>query len=457
MKYFRLSPDCFLVEGRKDAVIYDVPRSRVFVLDGRAFELLRSCEDNQPLDDRLEGTELRFLEQLRDERLGSFESEPCFVDKLLLRAPVEWRGFCMQPPDFHKVDWAFTSGCDLDCGFCGRPGETVSWQSCLTCVRQVPPGAPAWWPADLDGFVDGLAGLGAPVLNLRGGNPLHAWERLQAVLRSAARHPGITVVVTTPGTGQPIERVVELARRERVRLNLVFLGPDRESVAAACGDGAVFDHQTALIDALEEAGAVYFVNVLLSAATRGRRGEITRLFQERWGASPAFGEVLLRGECGEGFRFSHVGEKQKTLSPWRSMEEFYFRVKTNTCLQGTLQIAADGRVRPCAGIDRAFGDVGRDGLREALADDRLYELWELDKGQVKPCDGCALRFACADCTTAELPPENGAGDGAGCGDLKHAYCDFDPDREGEGARAYTWSWSPPEFVRTLSLETEQVG
>lgn len=81
MHYFRLNNDCFLIQGR-GAALYDVSRSRVFLLDQEASDVLRACEEQQPLKmEWTAGPVRQFLDLLMAEGLGCNYDPPCISTK----------------------------------------------------------------------------------------------------------------------------------------------------------------------------------------------------------------------------------------------------------------------------------------------------------------------------------------------------------------------------------------
>lgn len=448
MKYFRLATNCYLIEGDKDAAVYDVSHARIFLLDETSYRILRRCEDGAALDesDPTNEDEIELLNRLCDERLGFFEHAPAFVDKFLPHAPVEWRGFCLQPPRYRRADWSITNRCELACSFCPRDGA-VSWQACQTCVRRDLAEEDRRLFERPQRIVQQIADLGVAVLHIRGGNPLLDWERLQAIIETAGSYPHLSVIITTPGTGQSVDRILTLYKIPNLRLNVVMLGISAASVGDVCGKGQTFNRQVQLVDALSNGGLPFFVTFLLSRSTRHDRDEMIRFAQTRWQATPSFAEIYRQEEMPEQFRFTHLRANAKPLVPWRSVEEFYFRIRSNTCLYGAFEISADGGIKPCAGLDQTCGQVVGGKLRSALRDEQLYSLWNLGKSDIEPCDRCALRYACADCTAAELA-------GTAKPTLKQAYCPFEP---GGDARASESRWDHDGFVQVVKLEGKKVS
>lgn len=442
MTHFRLSSDCFLVQGEKGGVIYDVHGGRLIMLDSLAYRLLKRCEDNVPLQGQLSRREYAFLELLQEADIGDFHDEPGYVDKLLLQQPVAWKGLGILPPDYIRVDWSITGRCDLECAFCAQGDEILAWEACQSCLRKQGNGRPSWLPQDLESFVAQIAALGTRILHLRGGNPLLEWKVLQRIVH-AAQDNGLALVLTTPGIGADTERILELYGRAQLHLNIVLFGADEQQSRAVCGRAGILEQQLHLISKLLEARCPFSTTFLLTKDQRRRRQELTEFALRRWQGEPAFTEICWREDMVPGFRLSHVGKTTRRLYPWASPDEFFFRISHNGCTYGNFEIASDGRLYNCAGLNTVHADVARDGLRLALAQDSLYQAWELSKSKVTPCSGCALRIGCLDCSVFEL---SGQQDEI----VREAYCPY--CASGEAPSDVDGPWGDPSFVQVLRLD-----
>jgi hypothetical protein len=209
-----------------------------------------------------------------------------------------------------------------------------------------------------------------------------------------------------------------------------------------CGRSGIFAEQLALVDSMAEHHLSFSVTFLLTPAAQLQRDAMQAFVQQRWGIEPAFSEICAREDISKGFRLSHVREGAKPLSPWRSADMFFSRVRKNICAAGNFEIGPDGLLRSCAGLSDIHGDVGRSGLRGALSGAGLYQVWEIDKAGVEPCRRCPLRYACIDCSTFELEGEQDK-------NVREAYCPHDPSTE--ALPTYGQNWGRSAFVRTLRL------
>ena len=248
-------------------------------------------------------------------------------------------------------------------------------------------------------------------------------------------------MVSTPGTGRPVADVVALYRYRRLRLNVVLTGNTDDGFCGA----PLRIGQRELLDELSRRELGLSIAVVLPRDQRSEREAVADFVRRHWNTNPTFAE-LCPNEGGTGGGCRGPQDDSKRLTAWRSAEDFFFRVQGNTCLHGGFELSADGHVWPCGGIDRECGAVVGGDLRQALINGSLYDMWTLTKDGIDPCRSCALRYACSDCTAAELA-------GAGSRDARIPYCSFDP---AGATRACDGNWSAdPGFVSILRIVKDE--
>ena len=434
--YFRLASDCLLVEGARDAALYDATRGRLFLLDTAAQGILQKCEANRPLDcDWIGGDGLAFLQFLRDEGLGFFDDSPAFVERFAPHSPLKFRGVAQKPPDYATVDWAITELCDVGCSFCPYEPDSTSWQACTTCLRKAGTVERPRSFSYTASIVGQIVALGVRRLHIRGGNPLLSWDRLSAVIQEASRYPQLTLVVTTPGSGRSTDDIVAMCSRYHVRLNVVLMATDAETAKQTCGEEIVA-LQFSLLHELARNSLAFSVTLLLSAATCPHRERMARFVQESWQRKPKVSEICVPQEGGA-LPFSHLGQRGKHLYSWRTLHNFHARVVSSACLHGRFQIQSDASIHPCAGLAENCGQIIDGDLRAALKQSALYDWWHFNKNEISPCKCCALRYACLNCTAAEakcIEQESNV----------RRFCSFDPDGD---LRAHQVPWVHSGFLK----------
>jgi radical SAM protein with 4Fe4S-binding SPASM domain len=432
-RYFRLAADCFLVEGSRDAVLYDLARGRILTLDAETHARLRRCERNLPCDD----VDEECLGALEAAGLGWFEDEAAYVDRFRAHAPVRFIGPLREDDRFFRVNWQITARCDLACAFCPRSAEMLTWQACMTCVRAPSgPEAPDLF-ADVGRIVEEAAGLRASVLHLRGGDPLLEWERVEAIVAAARRHPPLRVLVTTPATADDAERAAALYEAGDVVLNVVMFGSDLcasdESARAAAA------RQQALVQRLAQEHRTFAVTVMLRGGSPEDR-EAVRDSARRLGAQSVMVAEIGGDSRGGAPRLGSDSPGGKFLMPWRTAQDLLLRVSRNSCLTGQAEIRCDGTIHPCAGIDDCRGRAAG-SLTAALAAAELHDnWWARTKDDDEPCRRCALRYACVDCAAPAAASERGIG----------AFCPFNPDSDRRIADA---AWKPDGLVLPIAAVT----
>lgn len=445
--YFRLVPDCFLVPGNRWAAVYDLRHGRLFLADGRAADLLAHCERGEAVDDfPPDSPEGKLLRWLVAEGLGDFLPTRHFVERLQLYSPIRFQGIAADAPNFSRLSFQITDKCGLTCEVCGAEGNKALWQPCATCLMRVPVGdRGSYEEDDLDRLIDDLRRMEFKTLHLRGGNPLYEdGLLLRLIERVHARYPNLNLLVTTPGQG----RLADLASWACLRFNVVLLGASADDYERVGGAGAAWEEVVANVDTLKAAGFAesgrLTVTIQLTLATRHRSREIASFVRHRWAIDPGVAEAYPYPVPGDEHpRFSHVGPRTKPITPFRDVGEFFFRAYNNTCLHGAVDLGLDGLFRPCHWAGEAFGCWPSDTLRTAMAKPQPYYYWELTKEGIEACRRCALRYACADCTVAEL-------DGEALRGIREMYCPLDPGGDMNDGVVPSVS-APDGYVQVLTL------
>jgi hypothetical protein len=303
-----------------------------------------------------------------------------------------------------------------------------------------------WTPDNPEDFVKQIDNLNAKTIHIRGGNPLLKWDYLLRIVKAVRQTP-LKLVVTTHGIGRSINELVDLCIGGQVKFNIIMFGIDEATSNAVCGKD-ILSHQMLLVNAFIKTKIPFFITFFLTQNTQSQRNKILEFAQEHWNGIPSFAEICFRESIDKDFRFSHIQENIKPLTPWRSIEEFFFRVDHNSCTYGNFEVCSDGKLRTCSGIHKVHGDIAENGINKALSNNDLYDLWDLSKGDVDPCKHCALRYACTDCSVLELAGEKDS-------IIKHSYCPFDPDDH--TLKACEKDWSPKEFCISLNFEKPSFG
>ena len=431
--YFRVRADCMFRDCGTDAALYDVTGRRVFLFDDVATSILRQCEANSAID-RSTMTEAawQMLTQLATEGVGTFESAPVYVDGFELENPgaqtISLNPYGRELP-LKTVDYSITGQCDLTCAVCPLKDGRLSRRACTTCVRRSDTGERPELLRDPARLADELADMGVLLLHVRGGNPLLDPARLHALL-SAARRRELPVVVTTPGTGQSIATILEVAEYPHVTLNIVLFGTDRMSTVQFSG-ADIFDCQIRLLDELQRKAARFTVSFIVNNDIYPRRHALQSMIWRRWKKRAAWAEIADRCEGGR-----QLSPRELRVSKWVSPVEFNYRKHYNPCLAFRCSIDVDGAVYPCPGMNRSCGRIEGKEVQTGLLSDALGTWWEITGGDLTPCTYCVMQPACVECFSPAQ--EN----------LEHELCPFNPRGE---VPAWRTRWVPADFVSVVRV------
>ncbi|GIW56043.1 MAG: hypothetical protein KatS3mg082_2447 [Nitrospiraceae bacterium] len=432
-RYFRLSADCFLVEGAHDAALYDVFGKRLFLLDEESHRLLRQCEENVQLDwEYLPKRTVELLQWMQTEGLGFAEEAPAFIDRFMTHCPVTLRGIVQKPPDFRQLDLSISSECGNGCPFCPATGEDEQWQTCITCLRGTETGRRARPLDDATRLVEEAAELGFTRIHLRGGDPLREWDWVQTALRAVERQENLLMLVTTPGTSRSLDETVQLGAHPRVYLNVVLINPG----AAEGAQRVPLD----LLHALKRERIGFSVTALLSEASGATAKSVEGWAAETLGRKPRFAAIRRGGAASPGAYFPEQNPSGRMLSRWRDADDFFSRIKRCTCLHGRVQLNSDGSLQPCQGIGLKYGTWQQGGLAEGLRNEAVYDWWERDKNSSSACRQCAVRYACMECAAVVF------------GDSTKRFCSFDPNGE---KRAAEYPWQHDGFVYRIKTTRKE--
>jgi len=369
------------VEGVAGGAVYDLGAARMLLLDEWTYSVVRQCEDNTPIESiHPYAACVRFTTMLYETGFGLFEPVAAFVDKVFAHAKLP--AYMKEPRPLRRVDLTITDRCDLSCSACPRVTGQRTSQACLTCLRRAsatPGGAvDIVDPATLVEYLheDGTS------LHIRGGNPFLEWDRLWSIGEAARRRPAVMVRVTTPGTGAAIADVVALGRSANICFNLVMFTVDSRRGTAGCG-GDLVEQQIALADQLRQRGVRFSVVFLLTGVTNPERATMRRFSQDRWGRRPKFAMFDSTASLG--------------LVVPTSPLEFSSGEGHFGCLDGICELASDGGIYPCAGVDSVCGHLSATDPMMSISNAHLGVFWELSKEDIHPCRRCALRAACVAC------------------------------------------------------------
>lgn len=374
--YFRLQPDCHLVEGTRGGALYDVGRQRLLILDESMYALTVQCVESISIQD-LPPQAASVATNLCEHGYGEFTSVAVFSDKLWFHKKPS---VMAEPKQLRRIDLAITDECDLSCSFCPRKASDKSVRACFTCLRRSPLTERRGSAIKGTTIAEQLHESGGGILHIRGGDPLLAMEKLKGILDAAEARPNVQVFVTTPLSVTEIDAALAVASRATINLVMVPVEENSEN-SQRCEEAG--NCKMELADRLTKAGRRFTITIIGVDTLEERRAK-RRMAYARWGKYPTFAEVPST-------RVSLGLMVPSTLAAF-SFGEGSFR-----CLDGRCEVGTDGRAYLCAGVDADFGSIASDEPLLSIRKSKLDTYWSLSKNDMKPCSTCSLRPACVTC------------------------------------------------------------
>jgi radical SAM protein with 4Fe4S-binding SPASM domain len=428
-RYFRLRPECHLVQGALKGVVYNLLSGDIFALDVHERKIVEACEANEPIKkiSQVSGVSEKdvydFLLELEENHVGMFFDSPFYVEKYIDRTIWEVKLFWRDPPDLQTAFIELSNRCNLDCFFCREQPVIRRW-ACMGCSRHPLMGKePITETHYLDVLME-LNKLQCHSLIIRGGNPLLEVDKFKTIVKKARSLDFHEISVATNGVDISPEMVRFLKEHSIHPIIQVFShkGEVFDSICGKTGSFAKLSNQLKQFNKL---------NIPFSITGVFHHSEKEELI-ETWRYFQAFSPVkMIRDHIlvlSSDDRFgSNADEVRKELYyqnkslPRASVKDFFDKKQYNPCLNGKIAVTAAGDVLPCPVMrDDILGNIKTTSIQKIFADEAIDTYWNLSKEKIVRCKQCEYRYACSDCRALEK---------AATGDLHGLkYCAYDPEQ-----------------------------
>jgi len=69
----------------------------------------------------------------------------------------------------------------------------------------------------------------------------------------------------------------------------------------------------------------------------------------------------------------------------------------NSCLNKKIGIDFTGNIKNCPTMNRSFGNIKTDSIKDFIFDEKFQALWKIKKDDIQICKYCEFRYICTDC------------------------------------------------------------
>jgi len=435
--YFRLNPECRLVEGACRGALYNLLDGNVFSLTPELCEVLKRCESNIRLDEILnihilpDSEALGFLDHLVDLGYGTFFNHPHYIEKCTTERIVRFKPFYRDPPRLELVFLEIGNQCNLDCFFCKLDRTALRRRGCVSCRREAAEDSRVFDGNRLEEALVQVKDLGCAAMAIHGGNPFCRPGDLIQTICMATRLGFKSITIGTNGIGAPKELISILKRSEIMLVIQAFSHREKIHDRIVNRPGS-FNKLKESLKHYQQEGIRFAINILTTGFSEPKLHD-TEIFFKRFGPEQISFDYLLDVVFNKDI--STVSEKEKALGLGLStdysyyhqrqdisttrLEQFVHNQRYNSCLKGKLAITRNGDVLPCPLMRReSVGNLHHTSLLDIFSSGNLDAYWQLSKDKINGCKYCEFRFACSDCRGLVSTA------GAGLDGMK--YCAYDP-------------------------------
>jgi radical SAM protein with 4Fe4S-binding SPASM domain len=372
--YFRLNPECFLIDGKNQGAIYDLIEGTVYSLNPEETIILRDCEKNLAVDPNNS-----FLSDLEKKCLGTFYENQVFIEKLRIGSPIE-EFQPGRPPQFSRAFLEINNTCERTCRYCGFFGIHRS-MGCMGCNIWDEPGQEisiGRWK----NLIHELEDLDCKMVYFTGGDLTKDWERTLTLIDHAeGRFRNIFVCLKSDSLSGTIKKDLAQKATPIVQTDKLEEIPKEDPYVLTLPQ-----------DTSEEKMACFPQN-----------GAIEFLIEE-------YQQIPL---------WSPLTSKKKI--PGTSVNAFYHNKKAHPCLGNSLAITWRGDVLPCLLMRKhVLGNIQNMEMYSVFQKNikGIHKFWEMHLGSIEKCEMCEFRYTCMDCRALE---ESLTGNIIG-----KALCNYDP-------------------------------
>lgn len=365
MTYFRLNPECYIINQENKGLIYDLITNKIYSLDSDEISLISKAEKNEPIkyDD--------FFNELKELNLGKYYETPCYIQKLRIGNFLE-----EENPTFniYRAFLELNNDCDNNCEFCGYYGIRRD-QGCISCNK---------WDENsnyleldkIKEFIEDIIKLDCNTIYLTGGDLTKNFKRTSTIIDYIK---------------DKFEVIFIILQNEKINKSLLNEIPNNIHLLINTDIKSINKLE------IESHNHTYVVNLKL-------------------GDKEEFEEINKKLKLKHILNFQIEEEDliknsyNRNNIPKIHRETFFHNLEYHPCLSKTLSLTYKGDILICP-VKRSLilGNLKNNTLSQIISEkyDILNKTWRTTLDEIKPCKNCEFRYFCSDCRTLEEEWDSG--------------------------------------------------
>lgn len=304
----------------------------------------------------------KFLDGLKQLRLGNFYRNRTYIQKLRLGSPSKESE--MDPPLLYRAFLEINNSCNRNCWFCGFYGIKRSL-GCMGCNKWQNNGrslSMERWKK----VIDELKYLDCRDIFITGGDLTLVWDSVKEILNyTESKFSNIYIILHQQSLSS--DKIIDLADKANI------------------------------IVQIEEFKNIELYNsAILSIVKPENWRDICGIESKN-----IMNDFII--EDGNSFSSTMPIISKRKISA-ASMFNFLNNIEYHPCLGHTLTICNNGDVIPCPMMrGHIFGNIRNRALYTVFERswDKISKFWKLNLDKIEKCTACEFRYTCADCRALE--------------------------------------------------------
>ncbi|HEY2495279.1 MAG TPA: radical SAM protein [Paenibacillus sp.] len=391
--YFKTGAHCYIVQGERQASIYDLSENVMLNIPSADAAVLFELNKGVPVE-QVENINYLLLSQLVDKGMGNYYDNNAYIDKVRFGLPPSIKDFAKNKVRITNLYLNINDECNLECTFCSTDSRVKRMTGCKRYSNFSQDNVME--QSDYRDVLQQSYKLGCRTLHITGGEPLLKWNLLSAILDDA-RVLGFTSIFIYTNLLN-IEQVnwVELSIASLVIHASAHNQELSNQLVRNRPDFSIFYKN---MNKLKITGISFYFNVVLNKMNYKFREEIIEYYKH---FNPLGMQYSYIHETGDDSAYNELLYSDKEAGSCFTDLSFFHNVDFHPCLNGKLSVFRNGDVTVCPMMrDEVIGNVLKDSFRQIVDKRKYQEYWTYTLAKVDSCQSCGSRYACTDCRAIE--------------------------------------------------------
>lgn len=395
LKYFRLYEECYLINGKEEACIYDLFNEKVFHINRELKKILTLAESNKCIEEickalNIDKATLEIqLKEVENFQVGGFFDTPPAIEKVTLNPNWQDYLFFNFPLQLDNAFIELTGKCDKDCFFCNSSKYFIHFR-CMGCTKYNSNNNTNISITKWKEYLEQLYVLNIQNLYITGGNIFLDVRKLKTVLLFAKEIGFKNITVISCNCNININAVMYLKKEIKNIKFIIQCYLDKNYKDTIENDNII--NNISVVNSSN-----YFFIFLLKYCNKSLINNICNILLHKIQKGSFIFDYLLDIENITNSQLQEI----KFINDKITLDYFSIKEKFHPCLKSTISILSDKIITTCPGLrDYPLSETG--DIFEAIKAENRDKYSLLSCNKISPCNQCEYRYMCNDCRYIEL-------------------------------------------------------